>query len=409
MTLRELTPPGGPLVTLAFLPELLGRGDLQRLVLTPLAAGLPDAGPAELARTTQFPATCLEVAGDRAVLEKGLLAGKIALHVEGRPGALLLGSDRVTSSLDAFGSDLGTNLALLRRCVSSPALFVERIAGEGGAVNALAYLQETASPGHVAAARGWATTLGTQPSRIPWWRVLAQPLLLPMTLPCSTPVALADHLRQGYVAVLVDHRDEAMVGPLTLDVLFSSSHDVALPQSVRRLLTWPRVAAAILAMTLASGFVAITAYHHSLLPAPFLIALASGRGNLPFPIVVEIVLVGLIGEGFHAAALRIAGQRWGILASLGTALVTLTALAAGVLAPVPVVVGNLSDVAVHLAPNQTLARLLRLWRFLFTAAAVGLGLFGMALLFFGLMVHLAHAEPFGHPARIPLRGRSLEG
>lgn len=62
LTIRALTPPGSPAVTIMYIRDLMDPADLERLVLTPLAQGSIAGAPADLARSGRFPAPTLQVA-----------------------------------------------------------------------------------------------------------------------------------------------------------------------------------------------------------------------------------------------------------------------------------------------------------------------------------------------------------
>lgn len=51
-------------------------------------------------------------------------------------------------------------------------------------------------------------------------------------------------------------------------------------------------------------------------------------------------------------------------------------------------------------PNQALGRLLRIWRYLFMVAGAGLGVYGITLLTFAMLVYLGQEQVFANPIRI---------
>lgn len=388
-------------MTVVYVFGLLSPADLERLVLAPLASPLSDLPPKALARSGRFPAAELEVLQDAGQLAERLLAGMAAIHVGGHAGVVLVGSGQALPAGETFGPDLKGNVALLRRALRDPELRLSQEAVGHGGQSVVAYLRGRAPVKTVRLTRAWARTLCPHPPDLPWWQALLGTVRLPPAVETPTPAAVADALRRGYVAVLTDHMPGALLAPTTLELLFSGAQDTRLTPVLRRLVAWPRLAAALFGLTLGGLFVAVISYHHTLLPGPFLIALASGRQNLPFPFVIELLLVQLVGEGMRAGALRLGGWRYSLLGTIGTGVALTLALQAGIVAPLPAVIGIAEQVLLHGAPNPALNRAVRRWRFAFTGAAAGLGLLGMTLLGYVLMVYLGEERHLGHPLRLP--------
>lgn len=119
--------------------------------MEPLSYGIPDADPATLPRVIPLPATRIQVITDDKALEQGLLAGLIALHVDGYDSALLLDSPRASKPEDKFGQDLHVNVALVRRTVSDVAMRAVKVPARQQGENAVLYLEGIADrrdPGH---------------------------------------------------------------------------------------------------------------------------------------------------------------------------------------------------------------------------------------------------------------------
>ncbi len=401
LIVRPVDPPAGPAVTVAYISGLMDPSDLERLVLVPLASGLPDAPPDTIARSSRFPAPELRAVNDTKALQDGLLGGLAALHIAGHKGTLLVGTGQPPKAKDAFGYNLGENVNMVRQVLPRADLRVEMLQGPEKSLSAVLYLHGTAAPGTVQAVRGWARNLRAKKAQTPLWKTLPDVLRLPPAVEAPKPAMVADALRHGYIAVLADHLPGALLAPMTLDLLLTGPNDVTLSPALRRAVILPRLYATGLAMTLGAWFVAVSSYHHSLIPGPFLMALASSRRNMPFPIVLEMLLVLALDEGISAAVKRLEGQRWTFLAILGIALALMAALQAGVIGPLSAIIGIAIVVALQILPNPALGRAARIWAYGFIAAAAGLGVYGMALLAFVLFVYLGEERPFGHPLRRP--------
>lgn len=391
-TVQELEPPGGARVTLAYMPGLMAPGDLERLVLEPLTRGIPSSAPADLARCCLFPAPVRRVAATADALLDGLFEGLAILHVTGHPAALLLGTGESGPAGTAFGPDLTSNEQLLVRALRSPRLRLRR---EPGA--RVVSLEGAAKPQTVAAMAVWAT--GREAAKTSLLTNLLTWLRLPETVQVALPATAAGLLERGYVAVLAEHLPPIQVGPCTLELLFTGVRDGTMPPPLRRMLLLPRILLANVPLLLGAFFAAISAYHHALMPGPFLMVLAAGRENQPFPIFVEVLALQVLDNGLHAGAERLGGARFTVLATIGTILAATLAFHTGLVGPLSSAVNVLSAIALLVLPGPTLTQKLRIWRFLFLLAGVGLGIFGIGMLYFVLFAYLGEEKRFGLPLR----------
>lgn len=404
LLLRRLLPPDSPATTVVWLRDLTQSRDLERLVLVPLSQGSVTGTPEALAETGRFPAARLRSAPDGQSLVDGLLEGMAAIHVDGFPGALLVGSGLPETQPHKFSGDLEENVAVLHRQIRRVDLLTEYHTRADGSRIAVVFLKSRAPSDTVQAVRDWSINLSRTVTQTSQWLSMWTVLRVPPAMTVPSPVAVADALTRGYVAVLRDDREQPYVAPTTLQLLFSTPGDVTRAPSFRRIVAWPRAAGALAGLLLSAALVAATAYHHTLIPGPFLVALGASRINLPFPVVGEILLVSLLSDAFHAAAIQV-GERWlALVAILATLLALMAMMQVGVLGGVTGVVG-IVDAAVRAAlPNATLRGLISRWRYLFIGAAAGLGIFGMAILFFLVMAYLAEERPLDHPLRLPPSG-----
>ncbi|MFZ5822797.1 MAG: spore germination protein [Bacillota bacterium] len=401
LVLREIEPPGGPAITVVYLLHLVSPADLERLVLTPLAHGTVGESPAAMARSGRFPAAHLRLADESEALASGLVSGLVALHVDGHSEVLLVGSGLRTAGENSFGSDLDTSMAVLHRQLRQADIQTEEYVRPDGSRFALVYLRSRAAQKTVQAARTWALNLSPNPARPPWWRTWLNALRLPPALESDSPDALAEALTDGYVAIFKDNHGYPMVAPTTLNMLFSSPGDIALRPPIRRLIAGPRVLVAIFGLTLSAAFVAISSYHHSLMPGPFLVALTASRGNLPFPVVGEILLASLLSDAFQAAAMRAGERKMTVPALIATVVALMAMMQVGVIGGVSGSVIIVESALRATLPNPALRRVVRLWRYFFIGAAAGLGVYGMTLLLFIMMVYLGEERALEHPVRLP--------
>lgn len=401
ITFREVQSPGSPIVTVLFVREMVRPGELERLVLAPLAGGVGAGSPEELMRSGRIPAPELVYVRDVHTLLTGLLDGLVAIHIDGYAGCLLAGGDRQEPALKSFGPDLEANVSALRRQLRYPDVQVERHVRADGARVALVYLKQAAQGATVRAVRRWSLTEGVTEAAQPMWRAVVNHLRLPPALESLSPADVAKALTRGYICVVRDDRGAPLVAPTTLDRLFSGPGDVALIPALARLAPGYRVIAALLGLTLGAVLVAVSSYHHGLIPGPFLAAMGTSRANLPLPVVGEIVIASVLGDAFQAGGAQLGGRSMMIVALAAFILAMMAMMQVGVIGAVSGAVAIVDGAVRGTLPGPALQRVTRLWRYLCIGAAAGLGMYGLAIFLFLMMVYLGEERAVEHPVRLP--------
>jgi len=382
-----------------YIHDLVPPSDLERLVLAPLAPGGLAGSPNDVARSGRFPAPLLTVVEEGVALRDGLLSGLTGVHIAGYPAALLIGGGRAPRLESSFSSDTEHNLRMLFRHLPDPGVNIRRVIGTGGVSCAVAFVESAARPEVVQAVTDWAGRMSAQEPRMPLWRAALGSVRLPPAVECTVPTTAAAALQKGYIFVAADHLVTPLLAPTTLELLLDGPHDAALPPAVRRLVLWPRLFAVAVGLLLAAFLIAVTAYHHSLVPGPFLVAIASSRQNAPFPIVLEMFIVAFIGDAAEAASMRIGKAQLALVPWIGVTLAVIGAMQVGILGPLTGFASVVAVVVRDTLPSRALGRTVRIWRYFFMAAAAALGMYGMTLLVFAALIYLGEERFFAHSVR----------
>ena len=98
---------------------------------------------------------------------------------------------------------------------------------------------------------------------------------------------------EGRIAVVVDNSPMVMLLPVTMNVFFQASDDYYNRWEIATFARLLRYFSSFLAVGLPGFYVAIASFHPEVLPTPFLLALVSAREGVPFPVVVEVLLMEL--------------------------------------------------------------------------------------------------------------------
>lgn len=153
---------------------------------------------------------------------------------------------------------------------------------------------------------------------------------------------------------------------------------------------------------------ALTAYHPGLLPTKLVYFLAASRINVPFPAIVESVLMETTMELIREAGTRISGPIGTTIGIVGGLIIGQAAVEAGIVSPLMIIIVAITTIATFVIPSYELSAAFRIIKFIFFILAGFLGLYGIVLGVIVLITHLAKLNSFGIPYSSPYSGLGIE-
>ncbi|WP_375782096.1 spore germination protein [Paenibacillus baekrokdamisoli] len=209
------------------------------------------------------------------------------------------------------------------------------------------------------------------------------------------PDRVVSALMEGRIALLTDGTPEALIVPVTFSMMMTSPEDYYdrwLPASLIRIM---RYGTAFIALFLPSVYIALISYNHGLIPTKLAISIAAGREGVPFPSIVEALIMEVTLEILREAGLRLPkpiGQAVGIVGGL---VIGQAAVQAAIVSPIMVIVVALTAISTFAFPQYAAGIAIRMLRFAMMMAAAVFGLYGIILCFILIMVHLVRLKSFG--------------
>lgn len=222
------------------------------------------------------------------------------------------------------------------------------------------------------------------------------------------PDKTASALMEGRIAVVVDNSPMVLLLPVTMNVFFQASDDYYNRWETATFARVLRYIAAFLAAGLPGFYVAIASFHPEVLPTSFLLALISAREGVPFPVVVEVLLMELSFELLREAGIRLPGQLGGTIGVVGGLIVGQAAVDAHLVSTIVVIVVALTAISTFSIPNEIFNSAFRVMKFFIILMCAIWGLYGFFLGFLGVFIHLFCLENYGVPYMYPVTGKKGE-
>lgn len=214
-------------------------------------------------------------------------------------------------------------------------------------------------------------------------------------------------LLEGRVVLLADNSPEALIFPTDYNSFIKTTDDYYTRWEIATFTRALRYVAAFLSMILPGLYLAMTNFHTQLLPTKLLLSFAAARQGVPFPGVVEVLLMELSFELLREAGVRLPGAMGNTIGIVGGLIIGQAAVDANIVSPMVVIVVAFTALCSFAIPNEEFATAFRLLKFAFIGLSAALGFYGFLLGLLVLLIHLAQLESFGMPYLMPFVGADL--
>ncbi|MBP3635063.1 MAG: spore germination protein [Bacilli bacterium] len=225
--------------------------------------------------------------------------------------------------------------------------------------------------------------------------------MLPTNLMTERPDFASFHLMEGRVVILVENTPQVIVLPAffndyikTIDDYYQNSKNV----SVTRII---RVIALIIAIFTPAVYVALATFNQETLPTGVLINFSIQRGGVPFPTIVEAIVMWLIFEILREADTRIPFVMGSSMSIVGALVVGQAAVDAGMITPIMIIIIAVSSVASLLFNDNDIVNAIRIWKLIFLLLAAFTGLYGVFIASLIFLVKLCSIESYGFDYTLP--------
>ncbi|MDF2658903.1 MAG: spore germination protein [Paenibacillus sp.] len=357
-----------------------------------------------------------------------LLTGDTVLIAEGTGQALVISSrsgpersveEPQTEALVrgprvGFTENIQTNVSLIRRMITDPQLSFETYAVGQRSKQTLSvmYINGIIHPDIVNEVKLRLDSIGIdmapESGTVEQWIEDSFLSPFPQILHTERPDKVVAALFQGKAAILLDGTPFALVLPTTFISLVQSPEDYYERWMIGSLIRLLRYAAILISLFLPAIYIALISFHQGMIPFKLASSIAASREGVPFPAVIEAILMEATLELLREAGIRLPkpiGQTIGIVGGL---VIGEAAVQAGVVSPIMVIVVAVTAISSFTIPSYSAGIAFRMLRFATMIASAILGLYGIVLMFIMITIHLLRLYSFGVPYSAPF-APSLRG
>lgn len=308
---------------------------------------------------------------------------------------------------EAFVENIRTNTTLLRRFTNNENLIIENTkVGKITQTNcAICYIKDIANDALVSETKYRLNNLEIDSllsaGELEQLLTDTNSLGVPKILVSERPDYAVKSLLQGRVIILINGSPYALILPAILIDFLTSPEDTNLKPQFANFLKVVRIISSFFALLLPGLYIAITNFHREIIPTELLFSILSSRQSVPFPIIVEILIMEISFEIIREAGLRVPSPIGPTLGIVGALVLGQAAVSAAIVSPILIIIVAITGMSSFAIPDFTFSFHLRFFRFVFILLGFLAGFLGIGMGLFIYISSLCDLETFGVSYTIP--------
>ncbi|VEF49823.1 GerKA2 spore germination GerA type complex [Bacillus freudenreichii] len=226
--------------------------------------------------------------------------------------------------------------------------------------------------------------------------------IFPSTLTTERPDRAASFLMEGHIVLVMENSPDVLIVPVTFWSLFHTVEDQYLRMPYGNFIRMIRLLSLLIALFMPALYIAITTFHAEMLPTDLMLAIAATREKMPFPVIMEIIIMEVTFEILREAGVRVPSTLGPTIGIVGALILGQAAVEANIVSPSLVIVVAVTGLASFTIPDVSLNIAVRMLRFVLLLAANFLGFFGMSIFLGFFIAYFVSIKSFGVPFFAPL-------
>jgi spore germination protein KA len=359
---------------------------------------------------------------DREKIIDGLVKGKTAIFLEGSSTAIVVETkyietraieDSTTQAVmrgpkESFSESIQKNTALLRSRIKSPQLRIKIITvGEVTQTKiGVAYVENIVNKEVLNEVIERISSIKIDAilgsSYIEAYIIDEDRTVFPLIQDSERPDTVAAELLEGRLAIIVDGTPFVLIAPAVFIQFFQSAEDYYQNQYISTFIRMIRFGSFFVTLLAPAIYIALLAHHQGLVPTTLLISILAQRDGVPFPIVIEALLMEIVFEVLREAGIRMPRTLGPALSIVGALIIGQAAVEAGFVAASTVIIVSITAISSFAIPYYTMSIVTRLLKFAFIIFSSFLGIYGIVIMFIFILLHMCGLRSFGMPYLSPL-------
>ena len=216
-------------------------------------------------------------------------------------------------------------------------------------------------------------------------KYLENSAVFPTILKTETPAIVARYLLKGYIVLTIDNTPFVLV----LNARFRNFINPFTTDDFVRVL---RYLCLFLTVLTPAIYIALINFDQEAIPTSLLISFSEQRSGVPFPAIVEAVIMLVICEVLRESDIRFPSNYGSSASILGALILGEAAVSAGFVSPIMIIVVAISFISSLIFTQVKLVNALRVMRFVFLLVASFLGLYGLSMTIIAFLAMMTNVQ-----------------
>jgi len=207
---------------------------------------------------------------------------------------------------------------------------------------------------------------------------------------------------EGKIVIIMDTSPFAIILPTFLADFINPVSDNYVKSINVAFLKILRIICFFLSMATPGIFVAITNYNQETIPPDLLINFSIQQSGVPFPAIVELLILLIICDILRESDLRFPSNFGSTISILGALIIGEAAVNAGIVSPIMIIITSLTFISSLIFTDLEINNAIRYYRYLFLFFASFLGLYGIFLCTILFLINVTSLKSLNSPYFAPI-------
>lgn len=221
--------------------------------------------------------------------------------------------------------------------------------------------------------------------------------MFPQARLTEKPDVVANNIMEGRIAVIVAGTPVTAILPCIFTDFFETVEDYYERTIISNFIRILRYVAAFIVITFPSIYLTLIKFNAELIPIKFITPIIQSRIGIALTPFLEIFLMEIIVEFLREGGLRLPAKVGQTLSVVGGIIIGDTAVRSKIVSPTTLFVVGVTVIATFLIPNYDMSAAIRIIRFPMLVAANFLGILGIGIGWFFIVISLCSTDSFGVP------------
>jgi hypothetical protein len=221
--------------------------------------------------------------------------------------------------------------------------------------------------------------------------------LFPQIIPTERSDRVAGALTEGKIIIVVDGSPDVLIAPITLAESVNAMEDYYVPWIIANFFRLLRIFGLFISVILTPAYIAILTYHYELIPPRLLESLVSAHAAVPFPPIIEVLILEISVELVKEAGLRLPIKVGSTLGVVGGIVIGQAVVDAKFTSSILLILVGLGTLAAYTSAIYKFNNTIRVIKFPIILLAQFLGMVGIVIGMLFVLAHLLRLTSLGRP------------